>query len=327
MAKVYENLANCYFDKQSLDAAEFYIKKAIATTLDSNTALTNQARLQLLAAKIKWQQQETQAAVQLFNQLLRTAAPNNFFLKAQCLFYLAQIAVEQQDGATAKSLIARALTFLQDSSEGNIASNNVNMIAALLLLNAEALAQTANQSTSQIAWTTAWQAYLEAEQYIQQQQANLVQLSSTLYWNDHYDRLYDGMVTTAFELAAFDKKYDEIGLQYSERSKAAYLKNLLQRKPSKSNLSNTHPASLQEQQLIQRLLWIENSLFQETNKGILADIEKVKILQQQQYTFQQQLKHIQAELQAIYPTILPTNPKLPSLKSWQKKETFLFRLQ
>ncbi|NJL75430.1 MAG: tetratricopeptide repeat protein [Saprospiraceae bacterium] len=81
LAKVYENLANCYFDKQSLDATAFYINKAIATTMDDNMAHTDQARLQLLAAKIKWQQQETQTAVQLFDQLLRTAAPDNSFLK------------------------------------------------------------------------------------------------------------------------------------------------------------------------------------------------------------------------------------------------------
>ncbi|NJL75429.1 MAG: CHAT domain-containing protein [Saprospiraceae bacterium] len=227
--------------------------------------------------------------------------------------------MEQQDDAKAKLLIARALGLLQYVSKGNIASNHVNMIAALLLLNAEAFVQTANRNASQVAWTAAWLAYIEAEDYIQQQQANLVQLSSTLYWNDHYDRLYDGMVTTAFALAVFDENYYEIGLQYTERSKAAYLKSTLQHKHLKNNLPNAHPLSLQEQQLLQRLLWIENSLFQEDTKGILANTEKVKQLQQQQYTFQQQLKNIQAQLQATYPAILSAHPKLSSLTQWQEK--------
>jgi len=316
LAKLYENLSNCYFDNRIWPAAAYYVKQAIEVSPIVEPAA--QTRLQVHLGKIQWKQGETAAAQKIFTNLLYTTAPKDFFLKAQCLFYLAQIHIEEGDGKLAAQVTSKALNIIKPMLRQETPSIYGSINASLLLLQAEAQAIIANTTASTLDWEKTLEKYLEAETYIQEQQEFLVQLSSQLYWNDHYDQLYDGIVTAGFALASCDNSYYTMALKYMERSKAAYFKRTLAYQQTKTNLLQSDSLSRKERNLQTKLLYLENAIFQEAQKGVLANEDKNKQLYQQQFALQQELKALTSQFQAPYTARLKVTPNNFSVTDWQQ---------
>ncbi len=310
LKNVYESLANCYWDSRSSQIAAYYAEKALSLVQASATHFnsSDRTRIIILLGKIKLQQHNFEEANLFFKQTLSRLKDKDIYFKAECYYYLSQVKFAENQLVASKQFLNSALSILNYDKLNMAQSKEPLLICSILLLQAKVAQANAELDSQETLLELAFNAYLEAEAFTQAYQKKLFNLASSLYWNDHFDELYDGMVNIAYQLISFDPTYHQVVLSCSERSKANYLKSMLQkgRRMNDISLFSDNDVSFWKQNLQQQLQEGQSIL----NYHVTQQTIVISVLQMDTcytYSFKKD-EHFEDDVRRLY-GILQINPR------------------
>lgn len=298
LAGFYSNIGKCYWQQRQYPVALYYFEKAKEIQHNNRQSETALAFSFIHTGNCHSESKEYQTAIDDYKKAIEILQRSNYDNQLALYLPFLNIAqVLQQSGQPKEALKYVSQALLQLNMLEFVPSYQH---AKVLSTQGRSLQILAQQSKLKEDWLKAYKSFSKAEGLLQEVYDHSKYNGVELYHRNDFFELYEGLVSTSYQLSQFQPEYKDTAHHYSEQYKASLLKKAIQSEALQEVAGIPDSLIAQEKTLSSKLYYLKQLSLQETQKGPLADQIQLSEWYQQEAALEKELHAIKELLQTKY---------------------------